>query len=309
MRRAIWIGAAIVVALVAAPVLWLALDDGSDRTSAALVEPTAGGGNVGRLTLTGGQSGVVTFPVQSFSWGLTVPISGGQQSGALRRVPLEIIKPIDPTTPTLFSMLVGNEAIQSAKLDLLNPSGAIYLSYTFANASVSNWDDTTSEKLTLYYQSFQTTLPKAARPAAPASQVVGQMTAPSLSPNPIPIVGFATGVTSPRDATSGLATGKRQHKPVTVTRAIDGVDPAVLQKFASNAALGAITIELQRPDASGVMQTYATYAYTNPVGSSVEDAGAAGGGVATQELKFVYQQVEVTVGGQTGVDNVTGAGA
>jgi type VI secretion system secreted protein Hcp len=306
MKRAIWIGAAIAVALVAAPVLWLVLDDGGGRTSGALVEPQAGAANVAKLTVTGVKSGVVSIPVQSFSWGVTVPTSSGQVSGAARRLPLDLIKPIDETSPTLFNMLVTNEAIQTAKLDLLNSSGLPYLSYTFSNASLANWDDTNSEKLSLYYQSFTASLVKAARPAAPASQVIGQMTAPSIGVSPVPIVGFATGVISPRDASTGLATGKRQHKPVRVTRAADGYDPTVLQKVSSAAVLGTITIELQRPNASGVMETYATYTYTNTVGTSVEDSGAAGG-VPTQELNFSYQQVDIKVGTQTATDSLSTA--
>jgi type VI secretion system secreted protein Hcp len=309
MKRAIWIGAAIAVALVAAPVLWLALDDGGSRTSGALVEPTAAGGDVAKLTLTGANSGVVQIPVRSFSWGLSVPVSAGQASGAARRVPLEIIKPIDAATPTLFSMLVTNEAIQTAKLDLLNASGLPYLSYTFANASLANWDDTTSEKLTLYYQSFTTSMPKAARPTAPASQVIGQMTVSGIGPTPVPIVGFAAGALSPRDPASGLATGKRQHKPVTVSRAVDGYGPSVLQKVSTNGALGNVTIELQRPDEAGVMKTYATYVYGNAFGSAVEDSAAAGAGPATQKLEFVFQNVNVTVGAQTATDSLTTAPA
>jgi type VI secretion system secreted protein Hcp len=306
MKRAIWIGAAIAVAVVAAPVLWLVLGNGGDRTSGALVEPQAGAANVATLTVTGAKSGVVTIPVQSFSWGLTVPTSGGQVSGAARRLPLDLIKPIDETSPTLFNMLVTNEAIQTAKLDLLNSSGLPFLSYTFANASLGNWDDTSSEKLSLYYQSFTASLVKGVRPAAPASQVIGQMTAPSIGANPVPITGFATGVISPRDASTGLATGKRQHKPVVVTRAADGYDPTVLQKVSSGAVLGTITIELQRPNASGVMETYATYTYTNTFGTSVEDSGAAGS-VSTQELKFSYQQVDIAVGKQTATDSLAAA--
>jgi type VI protein secretion system component Hcp len=307
MRRAIWIGAAIAVAVVAAPVLWVALDNGGSTTSGALVEPTAGAANAAKLTLTGAQGGVVQIPVASFSWGLTVPTSAGQTAGATRRVPLQIIKPIDATTPTLFSMLVGNEAIQTAKLDLLNSSGATYLSYTFANASVSGWDDTSSEKLTLYYQSFTTSLPKASRPSAPAAQVVGQVTIAGVSAAPLPIVGFATGSSSPRDPATGAATGKRMHKPVTVTRAADGYDPSVLQKVLTNGALGTITVELQRPDPTGVMQTYATYVYSNAFGVEVEDSGAAGAGVVTQELKFNFDKIDVTVGGQTATDSLTAA--
>jgi type VI protein secretion system component Hcp len=38
------------------------------------------------------------------------------------------------------------------------------------------------------------------------------------------------GVVSPRDAASGQATGKRQHKPMTITKEMDAASPALVQK-------------------------------------------------------------------------------
>jgi type VI protein secretion system component Hcp len=66
--------------------------------------------------------------------------------------------------------------------------------------------------------------------------------------------------------------------------------------------LGAITIELQRQNAKGQLETYATYAYTNAFASSVEDSGAAGVS-PTQKLEFVYQKLQVTVGTATHMDD------
>jgi type VI secretion system Hcp family effector len=303
MKKGILIGAAALVLVVAAPLLWLILDNGGgDRRSAALVEPTAGAADVARFTATGEKSGVVTFPVQSFSWGLRVPTSAGIPTGQARRAPLELIKPIDASSPVLFTMLTTNENLTSAKLDLLNASGVVYVTYTFANAALANWDDGTSERLELTFQSFTTVLPKATRPAAPAGQVIGQVTAPSIGAGSMPIVDFATGVSSPRDPVSGQATGKRKHKPARFRRAIDGWGPAVLTKVGQVANLGTITVELQRP-VDGSMKTYATYVYTNAVASSVDDAGAAGQGFATQELEFSFQKVEVKIGGAVAMDD------
>jgi type VI secretion system secreted protein Hcp len=124
------------------------------------------------------------------------------------------------------------------------------------------------------------------------------MTAPGIGAGPVPIVGFATGVVSPRDPATGLATGKRQHKPVVVRRAIDGLDATVLTKAAQNATLGTITIEVQRPEGS-----VHTYTYTNTRAVAVEDAGAAGAGVSTQELQFVYEKVDISIGGVLASDD------
>lgn len=43
-------------------------------------------------------------------------------------------------------------------------------------------------------------------------------------------------VTSPRDAASGLPTGKRQHKPMTITKELDKSSPTLEQPITSNDA-------------------------------------------------------------------------
>lgn len=305
MKKGILIGAVALVALAAAPALWLLLDSGGgDRRSAALVEPTAGAADVGKLSGTGQISGAFSFPVQSFSWGLTIPRDAtGQATGQHRYKFLQIIKPIDAISPVLFKMLTNNENIPTAKLELQASESTgvptTYLTYTLTNANVASWDDGSSETLTLTFESIAATYAKGStRPLAQAKQVIGQMTASGLGAGPVPIIGFATGVVSPRDPASGLPTGKRQHKPVVVRRAIDGLDAAVLTKAAQNATLGTITIERQRPDGS-----VATYTYTNARAVSVEDAGAAGAGVSTQELQFVYEKVDIKIGGVLASDD------
>ncbi len=261
-------------------------------------------------------SGTHVIPVRSFTWGIKVPhnVATGQASGQPRYQWLEVIKPIDASSPVLFRMLVNNENLTSAKLELQTPAGGdvftTYATYTFTNASVAGWDDTTSETVKLSFESAITELAKTARPAASMNQVIGQMTVPSISSKPVPIVGFATGVSSPRDPASGQASGKRQHKPVVVRRAIDALTAEVLTKAAQNGQLGSITIELRRLNPqTGVVETYGKYTYSNAVPVAVEDSGAsvaaASGGFATQELQFTYSKVEVEVEKTLGTDDWT----
>ncbi len=49
---------------------------------------------------------------------------------------------------------------------------------------------------------------------------------------------------APRDAASGLATGKRQHKPVTITKSIDKASPVLAKALASGTALSNVRIEV-----------------------------------------------------------------
>jgi len=48
----------------------------------------------------------------------------------------------------------------------------------------------------------------------------------------------------PRDAASGHATGKRQHKPLTITKPIDKASPILAEALASGKALSNVTIEV-----------------------------------------------------------------
>ena len=73
-------------------------------------------------------------------------------------------------------------------------------------------------------------------------------------------------------------------------------------KIRNNQTLGDITIELQRPNSSGILETYATYLYSNAQAASVEDS-AATGVLPSQKLEFVYQSVQVTVDKKTETDD------
>lgn len=47
-----------------------------------------------------------------------------------------------------------------------------------------------------------------------------------------------------RDAASGMATGKRQHKPVTITKPIDKASPVLAKALASGSPLSNVKIEV-----------------------------------------------------------------
>ncbi len=48
------------------------------------------------------------------------------------------------------------------------------------------------------------------------------------------IYGWNHEVVSPRDAASGLPTGKRQHKPLTITHAVDKASPLLMNVLTNN---------------------------------------------------------------------------
>lgn len=59
----------------------------------------------------------------------------------------------------------------------------------------------------------------------------------------IEITSVSQGMAS-RDAASGLATGKRQHKPVTITKSIDKASPVLAKALASGSPLSNVRIEV-----------------------------------------------------------------
>jgi type VI secretion system secreted protein Hcp len=52
---------------------------------------------------------------------------------------------------------------------------------------------------------------------------------------------------SPRDAASGLPTGKRQHKPFTVTMELDKATPFLFKALVNNETLTEVTFQYYRP--------------------------------------------------------------
>jgi type VI secretion system secreted protein Hcp len=98
------------------------------------------------------------------------------------------------------------------------------------------------------------------------------------------ITGFSHEVVSPRDPATGLATGRRQHKPFTITKELDASSPLLLNSLYTNETLTSVLIGLLRP--SG--QTMATVKLTN---AQVSDDVQNGN---TETISFTYQKIDWT---------------
>ena len=64
-------------------------------------------------------------------------------------------------------------------------------------------------------------------------------------------LGFHYELTSPRDVASGQATGKRQHKPIVITKEWGAATPQIFQALATNELLKSVLFEFVRVNASG----------------------------------------------------------
>jgi type VI protein secretion system component Hcp len=294
MKRLFVAGGAVLAAVVLAVPLWLALDDDGVRRTGALVTPT-GTGEIGRLTLVGKISGTVVVPVRSFDLEVRSPrdAATGQTKGSLLYKPLAVIKPIDPSSPTLFKMLVNNEGITSAKLELTTSGEkpGVYMAYDFTGAAIREWRDTTAETISMTYQTVASK-PGGVKPPAGGAAVIGQLT---YGTSVVPITGFETGLDAPYDSTTGALTGKRQHSAASVMRPLDGIAHTVLSNLKTQTSPTALKVELQRTTADGKPETYATYTYGTASLAAVNDAGAAGDG-ASQRFEITYASIEVKAG-------------
>ncbi len=97
------------------------------------------------------------------------------------------------------------------------------------------------------------------------------------------LIGLSHAIVSPRDAASGLPTGKRQHKPLTITKELDKSTPLLLRALVTNENLSAVTFTLTRNGSP-----YTTVKLTN---ASVASRTQTGG---VEELEFTYQKIEWT---------------
>ena len=120
----------------------------------------------------------------------------------------------------------------------------------------------------------------------------------------------AHAIVSPRDAASGLPTGKRQHKPFTITKPVDKTTPLFYKALVTNETLTSCTIKFVRPSDHGTLDNYYMVKLTNASTASIEfKKGDARGGAGRfgeyEEISFTYQKIEWTItdGGITATDD------
>jgi type VI secretion system secreted protein Hcp len=101
--------------------------------------------------------------------------------------------------------------------------------------------------------------------------------------SPIVITGLTHEIASPRDAASGLPTGKRMHKPFTITKSIDRSTPLLLNALTDNENLTSVLIGVER---NGTQ--IETIKLTN---ANVSDYVTHG---TTETWSFTYQKIEWT---------------
>ena len=130
------------------------------------------------------------------------------------------------------------------------------------------------------------------------------------STNRIPLVGFDYGVAAPYDPASGLITGRRQHKPVTLTKPWGVSTPQFLSAAYANETLKSVLIQFTSVAPDGKEEVDHTITLTNATILSVEDSvflGEAGSPqVDSRELdRIVLSFEKIQISSVLGSTNAT----
>ncbi|WP_437669446.1 type VI secretion system tube protein TssD [Sorangium sp. So ce131] len=130
-------------------------------------------------------------------------------------------------------------------------------------------------------------------------------------------------IVSPRDPATGMPSGKRQHKPLTITKELDKSTPLLLQALVTNETISEwelqfITTAISAQTGVGAEKNHYTIKLVNATIASIDfimdhtrkNADVAAGGLATQQqeterVSFTYQKIiwTWTDGGITAEDD------
>jgi type VI secretion system secreted protein Hcp len=111
-------------------------------------------------------------------------------------------------------------------------------------------------------------------------------------------------VASPRDAATGMASGRRQHRPLSVTLPVDSATPLIFKALVDNESLSTAQLEFYNVDRAGREHLYYTIKLTNASIASYSFKDAEDGSLQVQ-IQLTFQRIEVTYadGGITATDD------
>lgn len=124
------------------------------------------------------------------------------------------------------------------------------------------------------------------------------------------IKSFSFDVNSPRDASSGMPTGRSIHDPVVITKASGKSSPMFFNCLTTNEILPKVTIQLYKAGPTGTMELFETIELTNASVSYFQQSFGDGQTQAQEKglldtIKFTYQKITITYakGGVMAQDN------
>jgi type VI secretion system secreted protein Hcp len=138
------------------------------------------------------------------------------------------------------------------------------------------------------------------RTAAPATSPASSATtsreaSTGMATGRTPAPATTSSTVAPRDLSTGMASGKRMHKPITITAEMDKATPTLQKMVASGEAISQVEIVMCRK-AGGTQVVTGHYVLTNVMVSSIQAAGAgasSGGERPMESVSFTYQKIEM----------------
>jgi len=127
-------------------------------------------------------------------------------------------------------------------------------------------------------------------------QINGGVTAKGHE-NTILVHAFSNEVLSPRDPTSGLPTGKREHEPITILKEIDKSSVPLWTALVNNENLTTWQLQFYTTDPTGKEQQIYTIALTNASIASINQSmldneiPADASLPLQEEISFTYQKI------------------
>ena len=127
----------------------------------------------------------------------------------------------------------------------------------------------------------------------------------------IMVIAVSHEVISPRDAASGLPTGKRQHKPFIITKELDKSTPLLYNLLTNNENITEWELQFFQPSSTGAEKQHYTVKLTNANIASINFRMANNKHpelmrfAEYEEVAFTYQKIEWTWndGGITATDD------
>jgi type VI secretion system secreted protein Hcp len=116
----------------------------------------------------------------------------------------------------------------------------------------------------------------------------------------IPCSQFLFAVNAPRDAATGLPTGRRQYAPIVATKEWGAASPQIFQAIATNESLPLVEFEFLRTDPRGLETVIETVTLTNATVSGFKqyigfpDPGEQPSNRQLEDVSFTFQKIEVT---------------
>lgn len=125
--------------------------------------------------------------------------------------------------------------------------------------------------------------------------IKGEATASPSKGEQIDVLSWSWGETSAAPST-GLATGKRMHKPFVITKQLDKSSPMLQQAAANGTIFDHVDLVLAKPGAG--RQEYMKYELKNVMISSYQTGGSSGGQVPTETISLNYEEIKQTYASQ-----------